>query len=187
MEKEKYTQFLSIILILLGSLLLLIGFSADETTYYIFGAFSATFGIIVYFKVNEIIYKNSGVNQKTRLSLVLFCGSILVFAGINFVVVGEFVPNTIFTGMQLTPFSYVGLLSGSLAGLLLSLLIHNYNYIFYVDEKNTSQVLKIMFYISCSVYVFLAVVQFSAAVLYSGGYFLIQILVLSTVYWVEVI
>jgi len=183
METKEYTQVLSIILIFLGSILLLIGFSADETIYYIFGVFSAIFGIIVYLKYDKLIYKRD-LNQNINLSFVLLYGSILVFAGVNFVVAGKFVPDNIFTGMQLTPFSYVGLVSGSLASLFLSLLI--YDYTFYLEEKNTSRVRKVILYISFSVYAFLAVIQFPAAVLYAGGYILMQILVLFIIYSIKI-
>ena len=132
METKEYTQVLSIILIFLGSILLLIGFTADETISYIFVVFSAIFGIIIYFRYDNIIYKHD-LNQKINLSFVLLYGSILIFAGINFTVAGKFVPDNIFTGIQLTPFSYVGLISGSLAGLFLSLLV--YDHTIYIKEK----------------------------------------------------
>jgi len=179
METKEYTQVLSIILIFLGSILLLIGFTADETISYIFVVFSAIFGIIIYFRYDNIIYKHD-LNQKINLSFVLLYGSILIFAGINFTVAGKFVPDNIFTGIQLTPFSYVGLISGSLAGLFLSLLV--YDHTIYIKEKNTPQVRKIMCYISYSVYAFFAVIQFPAAALYAGGYFFMQILVLLIIY-----
>lgn len=176
---KKYVRPLSLILIPLGGLLLLIGFGADKLTYSIFGVFSATFGIVVYFTANRLIYETGSLSQKTNLALIVLCGSILAFAGINFVVAGEFVPNNTFTGMQLTPLSYIGFLSGSLAGIYLSLLI--YEYTFFVGEKTTPRMRKIVVYTSVSAYALLTVVQFPAAVLYAGGYVLMQILFLSII------